>query len=233
MEAQTVVQPVESHGDAVRCQRAAIAVDDHAVFQYSASLRHEARPAPFAIACRSAPEARYGPCWLRSQVGHRHRPGPRHRTPSTTSDWRSPSLGDRPARTKEPLPSCACLPATSASTRSICVSVRTLACLPKPKVCTNDDGSPLRPHTPTHYRKRLAKRLGLPVIRFHDLRHACATHMPVLGINPKVASEKLGHSDVRDHVGIYSHVLPGIQENAAALVHQQLRAEIDKAKANN
>jgi hypothetical protein len=125
------------------------------------------------------------------------------------------------------------LAATSARTRSICVSVRTLACLPKPKVCTNDDGSPLRPHTPTHYRKRLAKRLGLPVIRFHDLRHACATHMPVLGINPKVASEKLGHSDVRDHAGLYSHVLPGIRENAAALVDQQLRAEIDKAKANN
>jgi integrase len=100
-------------------------------------------------------------------------------------------------------------------------------------VCTNDDGSPLRPHTLTHYLKRLAKNLGLPVIRFHDLRHACATHMLVLGINPKVASEKLGHSDVRITLDLYSHVLPGIQENAAALVDEQLRAEIDKAKANN
>jgi integrase len=80
--------------------------------------------------------------------------------------------------------------------------------------------------------KRLAKELGLPVIRFHDLRHACATHMLVLGINPRLRV-RLGHSDVRLTLDLYSHVLPGIQENAAALVDEQLRAEIDKAKANN
>jgi integrase len=85
-------------------------------------------------------------------------------------------------------------------------------------VCTNDDGSPLRPHTLTHYWKRLAKRLGLPVIRFHDLGHAFATQ-----------SEKLGHSDVRITLDLCSHVLPGIKENAAALVDEQLQ----KARLQN
>jgi integrase len=100
-------------------------------------------------------------------------------------------------------------------------------------VCTNDDGGPLRPSALTLYWKRLVKKLGLPVIRFHDLRHACATHMLVLGINPKVAREKLGHSDVRITLDLYSHVLPGIQENAAALVDAQLQAEISKARSKN
>jgi hypothetical protein len=50
-----------------------------------------------------------------------------------------------------------------------------------------------------------------------------------LGINPKVGSEKLGHSDVRITLDLYSHVLPGIQENAA-LVDENLRAEIARRK---
>jgi hypothetical protein len=54
--------------------------------------------------------------------------------------------------------------------------------------------------------------------------------MLALGINPKVASEKLGHSDVRITLDLYSHVLAGIQENAAALVDEQLQVEIAARK---
>jgi integrase len=97
-------------------------------------------------------------------------------------------------------------------------------------VCANEDGSPLRPNTLTLYWKRLAKKLGLPVIRFHDLRHACATHMLTLGVHPKVASERLGHSNVRITLDLYSHVLPGIQEGAVALVDTELQAEIARKR---
>jgi integrase len=38
------------------------------------------------------------------------------------------------------------------------------------------------------------------------------------GINPKVVSERLGHATVSFTLGVYSHVLPGLQEDAAAKV---------------
>ena len=56
----------------------------------------------------------------------------------------------------------------------------------------------------------------LPRIRFHDLRHAHATHLLSSGIHPKVASERLGHSKVGITLDLYSHVIPGMQEDAAA-----------------
>ena len=60
----------------------------------------------------------------------------------------------------------------------------------------------------------------LPRIRFHDLRHAHATHMLSAGVHPKVASERLGHSKVGITLDLYSHVLPGMQEDAAARVDE-------------
>jgi hypothetical protein len=50
----------------------------------------------------------------------------------------------------------------------------------------------------------------LPRIRFHDLRHAHATHLLANGVHPKVASERLGHSKVGITLDLYSHVLPGM-----------------------
>jgi integrase len=91
-------------------------------------------------------------------------------------------------------------------------------------VCTLEDGSPLRPNTLTIYWARLSARLSLPRIRFHDLRHACATHMLSLGVHPKVASERLGHSKIGITLDLYSHVIPGMQEDAAARVDEALRA---------
>jgi integrase len=44
--------------------------------------------------------------------------------------------------------------------------------------------------------KPLLKRAGLPHIRFHDLRHTCATLLLFRNVNPKVVSEMLGHSSI-------------------------------------
>jgi integrase len=91
-------------------------------------------------------------------------------------------------------------------------------------VCALEDNSPLRPNTLTIQWARVAARLDLPRIRFHDLRHACATHMLALGVHPKVASERLGHSRVAVTLDLYSHVLPGMQEDAVARVDDALQA---------
>ncbi len=69
---------------------------------------------------------------------------------------------------------------------------------------------------------------GLPRIRFHDLRHTHATLLLASGVHPKIASERLGHSKIGITLDLYSHVLPNMQADAAALVDGALRAALNK-----
>ena len=55
-------------------------------------------------------------------------------------------------------------------------------------------------------------------VRFHDLLHSAATILLSMGVNVKVVQEILGHSRVGMTLEIYSHVLPGMQEDAAEKV---------------
>ena len=61
-------------------------------------------------------------------------------------------------------------------------------------------------------------KTGLPHLTLHGLRHVHATLMLEAGIHPKVVSERLGHSTVGITLDTYSHVLPSLQEQAAAVV---------------
>jgi integrase len=80
----------------------------------------------------------------------------------------------------------------------------------------------------THEWVRVMASSNLPRIRFHDLRHAHATHLLASGVHPKVASERPGHSEVAITLDLYSHVMPGMQEDAAAKVDAALRAMVAK-----
>jgi integrase len=62
----------------------------------------------------------------------------------------------------------------------------------------------------------LLARAGLPAIRFHDLRHSCATLLLLAGVHVKVVSEILGHSNIGITLDTFSHVLPSMQAEAAA-----------------
>lgn len=91
------------------------------------------------------------------------------------------------------------------------------------------DGSPVQPNSLTHeFTRILALSTALPRIRFHDLRHSHATQLLASGIHPKIAQERLGHSSVGITLDLYSHVLPGMQEDAAAKVDAVVRAAIDR-----
>jgi len=81
-------------------------------------------------------------------------------------------------------------------------------------VFTNDDGKCIDPSTVSHNFGRISRSMGLN-IRFHDLRHTCASLMLSKGVHPKIVSEMLGHSTVAITLDIYSHVTPGLQEAAA------------------
>ena len=66
------------------------------------------------------------------------------------------------------------------------------------------------------------RRTGLPDIRFHDLRHTCATLMLTVGTNPKVVQETLGHADISVTLGIYSHLLPNMQDEVEEKINELL-----------
>ena len=74
---------------------------------------------------------------------------------------------------------------------------------------------------PRHF-KPLLKKAGLPNIRFHDLRHTCATLLFTRGVHPKIVSEMLGHSSVSITLDVYSHVIPGIGDAAALAMEEAL-----------
>jgi integrase len=83
-------------------------------------------------------------------------------------------------------------------------------------VCARKDGNPLQPDSFTHDWDRKIAKTTLPRLRFHDLRHAHATHLLSSGVHPKVASERLGHSKIGITLDLYSHVLPNMQSDATA-----------------
>jgi integrase len=57
---------------------------------------------------------------------------------------------------------------------------------------------------------------GIRHVRFHDLRHSCATLLLVQGVAPRVVMEILGHSEIALTMNSYSHVVPELQREAAA-----------------
>jgi integrase len=92
------------------------------------------------------------------------------------------------------------------------------------------DGLPLQPRSITHAFDMFLRTRGLPHVRLHDLRHGHATQMLASGIHPKIAQERLGHSSIAVTLDLYSHVLPGMQADAAAKVDGALRAALNKAR---
>ena len=70
----------------------------------------------------------------------------------------------------------------------------------------------------------LLERAGLPHIRFHDLRHACASLLLAEGVHPKVVQERLGHASISTTMDTYSHVMPSLQADAAERMDRLLAA---------
>jgi integrase len=63
--------------------------------------------------------------------------------------------------------------------------------------------------------KPLLKRADLPQIRFHDLRHTCATILLMAGKHPKYVQELLGHASISITLDTYSHVIEGLNGGLA------------------
>jgi integrase len=85
-------------------------------------------------------------------------------------------------------------------------------------VVTTEDGRPLHPETLSGLFVRQAKRVGLPPIRLHDLRHSVASILLAQGVHPKVVSDQLGHATIALTLDTYSHVIPSLQQEAAGIM---------------
>ena len=90
------------------------------------------------------------------------------------------------------------------------------------------DGKPLIPSSVSQAWRRLTRRLGYEHVRFHDLRHTCASMLLQQGVHPKIVQERLGHSSISITLDLYSHVVPGLQHAAA----DKMDAIINKSVTN-
>ncbi len=80
------------------------------------------------------------------------------------------------------------------------------------------DGSTLRPDWVSRRFARIRDEAGLRRITLRDLRHVWATLALESGIHPKVVQERLGHSSIAMTMDQYSHVIEGLDRQAAATV---------------
>lgn len=121
-------------------------------------------------------------------------------------------------------------PKTASSIRQIDVSHRTIAALATHRKTMLKEGRNVRTGpifiglrggflaTTNIYRdsfKPLLEKAGLPLVSLHALRHTCATMLLAANVNPKIVSERLGHSSITITMDTYSHCLPGMQRGAA------------------
>jgi integrase len=73
-------------------------------------------------------------------------------------------------------------------------------------------------HLATIILRRVLDNAELPRIRFHDLRHTCATLLLLRGIDANTVKDLLGHSNITITLGTYGHVLPNMRDRVAEMM---------------
>ena len=96
---------------------------------------------------------------------------------------------------------------------------------PKHRVCVVSTGDPYSCKSYSHPLKRLIREINaerekaghprVPDVSFHDLRHTHAAMLIRLNIQPKIISERLGHSSIKITMDTYGYLMPGLQQSVA------------------
>lgn len=73
-------------------------------------------------------------------------------------------------------------------------------------VFVKEDGSPYYPSYPSHELMKVLKKYDLPYIRWHDLRHSCASMLLDIGWSMKDIADWLGHADIQTTMNFYAHI---------------------------
>ena len=111
---------------------------------------------------------------------------------------------------------------TKNSYRTVTISQQAIEVLKEQKKKTNDayvfpspNGGPISPDSVNNMLKRVLERAGIPKVRFHDLRHTCATIALQNGVDIKTVSGMLGHFSAGFTLDTYAHVTTSAQKEAA------------------
>jgi integrase len=89
-------------------------------------------------------------------------------------------------------------------------------------VFTSSTGRPMDSRNVQRSFRRILRKANLPRIRFHDLRHSCASLLLSQGVAPRVVMETLGHSRISITMDTYTHVMPTLQREAADAIDRSL-----------
>jgi integrase len=98
------------------------------------------------------------------------------------------------------------------------------------RVFTYEDGRQLRPGYPSKVLEVLVKRLGLPPMRFHDLRHLFASIQLDAGTPMAMVSKLMGHSTIAITADLYSHLMDDAAARAAEAAAAWLRPSVALAQ---
>ncbi|WP_337969971.1 site-specific integrase [Virgibacillus salexigens] len=90
-------------------------------------------------------------------------------------------------------------------------------------VICQENGKPVSLGNFTKFWNRMIEKTEMRYIRFHDLRHTCASLLLSAGTHPKIVQELLGHSSIKITLDRYSHMMPNLQENAAMTLEKMLK----------
>ena len=91
-------------------------------------------------------------------------------------------------------------------------------------ICKNEHGETMSPTNVSNTFARMVKKYGFQYVRFHDLRHSCASILYEMGYELKDIQEWLGHSQISTTADLYVH-LGYHRKNVIAKSLQQLVAD--------
>lgn len=100
-------------------------------------------------------------------------------------------------------------------------------------ICLLPDGEIITPNFLTAHFGRLLKKHNLPPIRFHDLRHTCASLLVQAGVSMKQVQLWMGHSDFSTTADIYAHLAPGALVESAGVLGSLLGEEPAETASEN
>lgn len=89
-------------------------------------------------------------------------------------------------------------------------------------VFTTSVGTVIEPRNLSRTFDQLVTAAGVRRIRFHDLRHTCASLLLAQGALPRVVMDVLGHSQLSITMDLCSHVMPSALRDAAAAIDRAL-----------
>lgn len=89
-------------------------------------------------------------------------------------------------------------------------------------VFTTPVGTAIEPRNLTRVLDELVKAAGVRRVRFHDLRHTCASMLLAQGVPARVVMDVLGHSQFSITMDLYSHVMPSALREAADAIDRAL-----------